>query len=136
LKKNFELILFTSGQKDYANKVIDLIEKDEKFFDYRLTQDNCLHCNKLNLHIKDLKLLYHDGSRLKNDIVIVDNCTINFMLHLTNGIPIKDYNGDKKDFYLYSLYKYLKTFKNLEDVTKKITIDFKINEFVSSCMKS
>lgn len=95
-------------------------------------KDNCLHCKKLDLHIKDLKILL-EGRELK-DLIIVDNCTINYMLQLTNGIPMKDYNGDRRDFYLYSLCKYLKTFKDVEDVRNKITEDFKINDFVTACM--
>jgi len=133
LKQDFELILFTSGQRDYANKIIDLIEKDEKFFDFRLTKDDCLHCKNLDVHVKDLKVLLF-GRGLK-DIIIVDNCTVNYMMQLTNGIPIKDFNGDKKDFYLYTLCKYLKTFKDTPDVRNKITEDFKINEMVQQCMK-
>ena len=42
LKKHYELILFTASQSDYANKVIDVIEKDEKYFDHRLVHDDCL----------------------------------------------------------------------------------------------
>jgi TFIIF-interacting CTD phosphatase-like protein len=78
LKEDFELILFTSGQRDYAMRIIDAIEKNEKFFDFRLVKDNCLHSRTLDLHIKDLKVLL--SGRDIRDIVIVDNCTINYML--------------------------------------------------------
>jgi TFIIF-interacting CTD phosphatase-like protein len=88
----------------------------------------------LDLHIKDLKILLE--SRELKDVIIVDNCSINYMLQLTNGIPMKDYNGDRKDFYLYSLCKYLKTFREVADVRDKITEDFRINDFVTACMNA
>ena len=53
---------------------------------------------------------------------------------MANGIPIKNFEGDRRDFYLYSLCKYLKTFKDVPDVRVKITEDFKINDIVASCM--
>ena len=85
------------------------------------------------MHIKDLKILLNN--RDLKDIVIVDNCTINYMLQLTNGIPIKDFNGDKRDYHLYTLCKYLKTFKDVKDVREKITEDFRINDFVNAYMQ-
>jgi TFIIF-interacting CTD phosphatase-like protein len=45
--------------------------------------------------IKDLALLLA-GRELKN-IIIVDNKALSFALHFTNGIPIKDYEGDSLD---------------------------------------
>ena len=57
LKKDFELILFTSGQKDYAHKVIDLIEEGTTYFDYRLVKDDCLYSKSNDIFIKDLRLL-------------------------------------------------------------------------------
>ena len=91
-----------------------------------------MHCDALDLHVKDLNILLR-GRELK-DLIIVDNCTVNYMLQLTNGIPCKNYDGSQKDLYLYSLTKYLQSFAEVEDVRDKITQDFKINEIVSSCM--
>ena len=105
LKKEFEVIVFTSGQKDYAHKVLDMIETGTTYFDYRLVKDDCLYCRKLDMYIKDLSML-SVGRDLK-DIIIVDNCSVNYMLQMTNGVPIKDYNGDKKDTILYNLTRYL-----------------------------
>ena len=42
LKQHFELILFTSAAKDYGNLAIDIMEKDEKYFDFRLFKDDLL----------------------------------------------------------------------------------------------
>jgi TFIIF-interacting CTD phosphatase-like protein len=42
--------------------------------------------------IKDLALLLA-GREMKN-VIIVDNKALSFALHFTNGIPIRDYEGD------------------------------------------
>ena len=48
------------------------------------------------------------------------------MMHYANGVPIKEYVGNKKDLSFYSLNKYLKTFKDVRDVRNKICEDFGI----------
>jgi len=56
-----------------------------------------------------------EGRNIK-DILIVDNRATSFAIHFTNGIPIKDYEGDKSDKWLHSLISYLNSFVNLADV--------------------
>lgn len=48
-----------------------------------------------------------DGRKLQ-DIILVDNRAIGFAgVHLTNGIPIMDYEGDQNDTELWGLTDYL-----------------------------
>lgn len=42
LADHFELIVYTSGETNYANAAIDCIEKHKKYFSYRLTKEHCL----------------------------------------------------------------------------------------------
>ena len=46
------------------------------------------------------------------------------MFHMCNGIPVKEFYGDKQDLSFFSLTRYLKSFKNLNDVRTKIKDDF------------
>ena len=48
------------------------------------------------------------------------------MMHVNNGVPVREYLGNKKDFSLYALTKYLKSFKEVKDVRVKIAEDFGI----------
>ncbi len=66
------------------------------------------------------------GARDPKDIIIVSNTCKRHMLHYTNGVPVREYNGSKKDLSLYALTKYLKTFKEIKDVRTKICEDFGI----------
>ena len=46
------------------------------------------------------------------------------MLNLQNGIPVREFHGDKQDFSLVSLSKYIKSMRDVKDVRVKITDDF------------
>ena len=86
-----------------------------------------------DIFIKDLKIL-EEGRDLK-DIIIVDNCIQSFFLQLSNGIPIYDYTGDKKDEVLLTLTGYLKSFLKEDDVRVKISKDFQIKELLEEKAK-
>jgi TFIIF-interacting CTD phosphatase-like protein len=71
-----------------------------------------------------------DGRNIK-DIIIVDNRATSFAIHFTNGIPIKDYEGDKNDKWLVALTSYLQSFQGHSDVRTKIKSDFKLEKYVN-----
>jgi TFIIF-interacting CTD phosphatase-like protein len=74
LRSSFELILFTSGSRSYANAIIkQVIESDDDFFDFVMTRENCLYDSLNKLTVKDLDILL--GNRDMKDIIIVDNCS-------------------------------------------------------------
>lgn len=49
---------------------------------------------------------------------------------MSNGIPIPDFLGDPEDEILLPLTKYLRSFKDVEDVRVKIDDDFRIKQFL------
>lgn len=79
------------------------------------------------MHLKDLKIF--ETGRSLSDVIIVDNTIKSFYLHLTNGIPIHDYEGDSNDRALFHLTTYLKSFLDEEDVRVKISNDFGLNQY-------
>jgi hypothetical protein len=54
----------------------------------------------------------------------VANTCGTYMFNLYNGIPVKEFYGNKQDLTLFTLMKYLKTFKGIADVRVKIKEDF------------
>ena len=91
MKKFYELILFSVGVPDYVDPLVDIIEKKEKYFEYRLYRHHAIFDGKE--YIKDLSKLGRDIRK----IVIVDNLPQAFKLHRNNGICIKGFYGDKID---------------------------------------
>ncbi len=112
LKKHAELIVFTAGHKTYAESIVASLNQISgvELFEHVLHRDFCtltpLISKDSNYQMKDLQIL-QDGRKIQN-IVLVDNRAVGFAsLHLTNGIPIIDYEGDSNDTELYHLYDYL-----------------------------
>jgi len=121
MSKDFELILFTASDKRYAEKVLDYIEKDKKYFEYRLYKDQCSQVDS-NKTIKNLDIFLY--GRSLQDIVMVDNIPFCYARHMSNGIPIKSYYGEKEDTELLSLLSYLKSIHKTEDMRDVISKDF------------
>ena len=102
MNKIFELILFTAGTQEYADPIINIIDK-KKFFDKRLYRQHCVILD--NVFIKDLSKLGRDLSK----VIIIDNMPQNYKLQKENGIFIKNFYGeDKSDSALLDLIPILK----------------------------
>ncbi len=102
-KEKFELIIFTASQKNYADKIIDYIEKEQKYFSLRLYREHCIFI-KPGLYIKDLRIFKNRD--LKN-IVLIDNSIFSFAHQLNNGILVTSFYNDENDYFLYNLKEYL-----------------------------
>lgn len=116
------MILFSSNIESYTKKVVQALTKDEPIFDHVISKDSLFHNKDLDFHIMDLNILL--GQRDLKDIIVVSNTCGRYLLHLYNGIPVKEYLGNKKDLSLVALTKYLKTFKMVSDVRTKIKEEF------------
>ena len=130
IKPNFELIIFTSATKEYADPLIDAIEKKMKYFDFRLYRHHTIILE--NEFVKDIGRL----GRSMNKLIIVDNLPQNFRLQKENGIMIKPFWGeDVYDTVLYELGIILNKIANEFYDTRKGIIKYKndILSKVSSC---
>ena len=119
IKEFYEIIIFTVGTRDYANLILDLIEKknNTKFFDGRLYRE---HATKIgNKYIKDLSKIGRDLSK----VLIVDNNPHSFKFQHENGILINSYYGEKNnDKTLIELQKILiKIYNEKRDIRDSIS---------------
>ena len=135
LKNLYEIILFTAGTQEYADPILNIIEKNETFFEKRLYRQHCIIIG--NLFVKDLSML----GRSLNNVIIVDNMPQNFRLQKENGIFIRSFCGDNNDTALRDLLpiligignnkendvrKELEKMKN--EIFEKITTNLNLNE--------
>ena len=101
----FDVIIWTVATKDYADKIIDNIEKDKKYFSKRLYREHTTYKNKI--YIKDLSNL----GRPLDKVIIVDDKENNFCLQRNNGILIAPFQGTQRecqnDYILMDLYNIL-----------------------------
>ncbi len=109
MNKIFELIVFTAGTQEYADPILNIIDK-KKFFDKRLYRQHCIILD--NVFVKDLSKLGRDLSK----VIIIENTPQNFKLQKENGIFIKNFYGeDKNDSALLDLIPILKIVANNEN---------------------
>ena len=91
LKPFYEIISFTSASREYADVIINEIEKKRKFFDYKFYREHCTIYK--DTFVKDISKIGRDIQK----IIIVDNNENNFVLNKENGIKISAYYGDDED---------------------------------------
>jgi hypothetical protein len=117
IKPYYELVSFTNESKEFSDKILKEIEKNNKnYFDYNLWKDHTtFHRNKF---VKDISKLGRDIRK----IIIIDDDPTNFELNPDNGIQISPYLGEstKDDTALFELKKLLILFnKNGGDDIRK-----------------
>ena len=88
--KYFELVIFTSAEEEYANIVLEEIDKN-KVITHKLYRRHVEYNNGLCL--KDLDKIGRDVKK----VCIIDNDKNNFKLHEDNGIEIKEFLGEQDD---------------------------------------
>jgi hypothetical protein len=59
-------------------------------------------------------------NRNLKDMIFVTDSFSRVLKHLRNGVPVKSFNGNKKDYSLVALVRYLKSFIKIKDVREKI----------------
>ena len=133
VEKEFDLIIFTASDQDYADAIIDYIEKDKKYFKMRLYRNHCIFIEP-GLYIKDLRIF----SDIKNmeDIIILDNSLFSFANQLNNGILITSFFSDKNDTFLQNVMDYLDYIKKEKDIRKINKDSFRLEEIKEDIIRN
>ena len=125
----YEIVIFTASLNQYANPLLDIIDKNN-FCNFRLFREHCCPFmnNNMPSFTKDLKKL----GREMNNVIILDNNPNSYMLNPDNGVPIKTWLNDLNDIELYKITPYLEFLANdkIEDVReilKKVKIGRMMN---------
>jgi CTD small phosphatase-like protein 2 len=70
----FEICVFTAGEQEYADTILDFIDEDYQIIKHRLYRQHCVQPAP-GVFVKDLRII---SDRDAKDIVIVDNSIISF----------------------------------------------------------
>ena len=88
----YEIVVFTAGVQDYADPILDRIDRDKTIFKKRMYRTECIKADQF--FIKDLDVIL---DRDKKDMILVDNSILSFAFDLANGVPINSFMGDEED---------------------------------------
>lgn len=109
VSKNYELFVYTCAKREYAEKILDVLDPQRKLFRQRLYQEDC-SC-VLGHYIKDLNVLGRDLAKT----VVLDNAPHTYPHHLMNTIPISSWSGEPDDRELQRLIPYMDKLCTAED---------------------
>ena len=130
--ENFDLVIFTASEKLYADKIIDYIEKDKKYFKMRLYREHCIFIEP-GLYIKNLNI-FKPYKKIK-DIIIVDNSLFSFANQLNNGILVTSFFDDENDSFLISLKEYLTMIKDVKDFREINKENFQFESYKENILR-
>ena len=97
VSKYYEIIIFTSSPKKYADKILDKIDINNNIFSHRLYKNHVLYENGKT--IKNLHLIGRDLTKT----IFIDNLRSNAKYNLDNLCPITTWKGDIFDNRLIKL---------------------------------
>ena len=130
IKNKYHIVAFTASHESYADSVLNCLDPNKKYFEYRLYRAHCVLCsvNDVKFYVKDLKIL-EDNYNLK-DVVIIDNSVLSFAYHLDNGIPISPYYDSKIDTELLDIADFLVKYGDENDIRDKLKEVYKLNQYL------
>ena len=116
ISKIYEIIIFTSSPKSYADSILNKIDTENKYFSYRLYKEHVLFENGKS--VKKLNMIGRD----LNKIIFVDNMKCNAKYNLKNLYLIPTWIQDIHDQELFKLknkLKYIATNSKFKDDIRK-----------------
>ncbi|ORY45566.1 NIF-domain-containing protein [Rhizoclosmatium globosum] len=116
LGKEFEVVVFTASMSNYANPVLDLLDRS-KVIKHRLFREHCVYYN--GAYVKDLSML----GRPLTDCIIVDNAAYSYAFQPENAVPCQSWYNDMEDDELLELQPFMMGLKTIPDVRTVLGVD-------------
>ncbi|KAJ3073661.1 hypothetical protein HDU98_001003 [Podochytrium sp. JEL0797] len=105
----FEVAVFTASMSNYANPVLDLLDK-KGVITHRLFREHCVFYN--GSYVKDLTML----GRPIESCIIIDNNPVAYAFQPENAIPCQTWHDDPEDDELKELQPFLMQLNTIRDV--------------------
>ena len=135
IKNDYHIIIYSSYHQIYVDKILDYLDPNHEYFNYRLYQNNCykFSINNKIYFTKDLNIF--KGVCDLKDIVVVDCSVLGFGFFLDNGIPIIPFFDSKEDVELQLLSYYLVCISSNYDLRQALKRDMKLDSYLEMAKK-
>lgn len=135
IKNDYNIVIYSSNHQVYVDKILDYLDPNKEYFNYRLYQN---HCYKFTINnkvyfTKDLNIF--KGICDLKDIVVVDCSVLGFGFFLDNGIPIIPFYDSKEDVELKLLSYYLVCISSNSDLRLALKRDMKLDSYLEVAKK-
>ncbi|MEE6487623.1 hypothetical protein FKM82_014958 [Ascaphus truei] len=107
LCKVYEIFVFTTAKKEYAEKILEILDPQKKLIRHRLFQEDCVCV--AGHYVKDLRVLQRDLTKT----ITLDSVPLTIPYNVSNRIPVQSWTGDRKDQELLCLIPALEKMTNV-----------------------
>jgi len=130
IKDKYHIIAYTASHESYADSVLNFLDPQQKYFEYRLYRNHCVLCfvDEMKFYVKDLGI-FDEFCDLK-DVVLIDNSVLSFAYHLDNGIPISPFYDSKDDCELLDISNFLLKYADEYDLRNKLREVYKLSDYL------
>ena len=129
MSRYYEIIIFTAASQDYADYILDILDKEKNLISHRLYRQHTQYDD--GVYVKDLNILGRDLTKT----IIIDNIKENFERQERNGIEILTWTCDPKDRELDKLSVFLKGLFQSQVKDVRPMLDFFKNDSMQSPSK-
>jgi Dullard-like phosphatase family protein len=131
IKKDYVIIIYTASHQSYADSVLNYLDPNNEYFEYRLYRHNCVeaYVEGEKLYVKDLRIL--KNVKMEN-MTIIDNSVLSFAFQLENGIPILPFYDNYDDNELLFLKNYLCDISSSNDLRIENKTRIKMDYFLEA----
>ena len=135
IKNDYNIVIYSSSDKCYVDKILDFLDPEHNYFNYRLYKEHCYKftINDKIYYTKNLNIFKNICSL--NDIIIVDCSVLGFGFFLDNGIPIIPFYDSKEDVELRLVSYYLLSISSNYDLRQALKRDMKLNDYLEAAKK-
>lgn len=129
----FDLAIFTASIATYADKILKIIDPENRYFKFRLYRNSCINIQD-KVFIKDLRIIKNYSPE---NVVLMDNSLYSFMNQPMNGVLVNSFYYDGDDVQLITAQNYLVDYVHAaKDVRKENEKWFNFSKFFRANSRS
>ncbi|ANQ08805.1 Nif-like protein [Plasmodium coatneyi] len=130
LNPYFEIVIFTTSIKSYADTVLNIIDVDH-YIDKKFYREDCFEVSQ-KIYIKNLQCIKKEISKM----VLIDDSNVSGLKYPENYFPIKKWQGDLNDTELLDIIPFFLNLKKVRDVRSVCSFRLRSQKEISKLLQT